>query len=144
MNDVDKPTNSSGGGEAYKHMTPADRKQFEDYEQWQKEHKDDVKHGYITNRYSSDWPCCLLFIIFCIGMVVVFVYGQMEGDPNLITIGWDGNVPQRGCGYTPDLERFPESTHEGLPDYPYLYFVQAPTKDEFKTITSDTTDPANI
>jgi len=45
MNDVDKGGKSSGG-EAYKHMTPADRKQFEEYEQWQKEHAGDVPHGY--------------------------------------------------------------------------------------------------
>ena len=104
-----------------------------------------MKHGYITNRYSSDWPCCLLFIIFLIGMVVVFVYGQMEGKPSLITIGWDGHQPMpRGCGYTPDLERFPESTHEGLPDYPWLYFAKAPTKDEFATLTAPDQDPLLI
>ena len=141
MNNVDK---GGKGGDAYKYMTEADRKQFEEYEQWQKDHKHDVKHGYITNRYSSDWPCCVLFILFLIGMVVVFVYGQMEGNPSLITIGWDGNIPARGCGYTQNKEKFPESTYEGLPDYPYLYFVTAPTKEQFKSLTSTETDPTVI
>lgn len=122
-NGMDNVKSNSGKGDDYKYMTPEDRKQFEEYEQWQKEHKDDVKHGYITNRYQSDWPCCLFFLIFLVGMVAAFVYGQMFGNPTLITIGWDGNVPSRGCGYTPDTDMFPESSMEGLPDYPYLYFV---------------------
>jgi len=35
----------------YKYMTPADRKDLEEYKKWQEEHKDDLKHGYIQNRY---------------------------------------------------------------------------------------------
>ena len=76
-------------------------------------HKDDLAHGPVSKRFCTDIPCCLVFILFCAGMVAVFVYGLQYGKLENITIGWDGD--QNGCGYN-------ETTKE----YPFLYFPSAP------------------
>lgn len=62
-------------------------------------------------------------------MGAVWVYGMMYGNPKLITIGWDGNDPQRGCGYTVTHGK---ATHIGLPDHPYLYFAKGPNQEQVK------------
>ena len=68
-------------------------------------------------------------------MVAVFIYGLMDGNPALITIGWDGNSTPRGCGYS-DGTLKDETT--GNPGYGYLYFATAPTIDQFKSMTENT------
>jgi hypothetical protein len=101
-------------------MTDADAKDLEKFREEFEAHKDDLKSGPIFPRHSTDICCCILFFIFLIGMGAVFVYGLMYGNPSNITIGWDGNSPTRGCGFS-----------EETMDYPYLYFVSAPSTEEF-------------
>jgi len=100
---------------------------LEEFEKEFELHKDDLASGPIRNRRTTDIPCCLLFILFLCGMVAIFVYGMMEGDPTRITIGWDGNSPQQGCGW-----------NETTLDYPYLYWAKAPSRSQFETLTQST------
>jgi hypothetical protein len=133
-----------GGGDNTAGMTAQDKADMEKMKAWYAEHKDDLANGPIKNRFITDWFCCCFFMLFCCGMVGAFVYGNMYGDPLLISIGWDGNEPQMGCGYTPNTELWPNSTMDGYAEYKYLYFVKGPTADQFKTITAAEPDPIAI
>ena len=83
----------------------------------------DLENGPVANRVTTDIICCLLFIVFLVGMGGVFGYGIMYGKPSNITIGWDSD--KNGCGYS-----------DATADYPYLYFVKAPSTTEFQDMIS--------
>ena len=87
--------------------------QLEKFREEFEANKDNLKNGPPQNRSTTDILCCLIFIVFMIGMGAVFVYGVMHGKLSNITIGWDADG--NGCGFTPGFE-----------EYPYLYWVKAP------------------
>ena len=82
-----------------------------------------LKNGPPQERSTTDICCCLIFIVFMIGMGAVFVYGLYYERLSHITIGWDSDA--KGCGFTPGYE-----------DYPYLYWVTAPNQQQFEDIKS--------
>jgi hypothetical protein len=55
--------------------------------------------------------CCLIFIAFIAGCVVVTGLGFNQGDPNLVLYPYDEDTRQCGRG--------------NFTDYPYLYFYKA-------------------
>lgn len=61
-------------------------------------------------RSHTDCICCVVFLMFCIGMIGTAVYGFLNGDPNLLLTTWD--YDKNGCGYNISTK-----------SYPYLYFV---------------------
>lgn len=61
------------------------------------------------NRSCTDWPCCIVFVLFLVGMAVASGYAITTGDPTILLTGWDYNG--NGCGYS-----------EATKDYPYLYW----------------------
>ena len=75
--------------------------------------KDNLKNGPPQNRSCTDICCCLIFLVFLVGMGAVFGYGVYKGKLSNITIGWDADG--MGCGYSP-----------GYVDYPYLYWAAPP------------------
>mmetsp|Transcript_27452 Transcript_27452/g.20609 ORF Transcript_27452/g.20609 Transcript_27452/m.20609 type:complete len:324 (-) Transcript_27452:420-1391(-) len=68
-----------------------------------------MTNGPVMNRKCTDCICCLLFVIFIIGLGFTSAYGFMYGDPLLLLTTWDYDA--NGCGY-----------NESTLDYPYLYF----------------------
>mmetsp|Transcript_48467 Transcript_48467/g.65806 ORF Transcript_48467/g.65806 Transcript_48467/m.65806 type:complete len:655 (-) Transcript_48467:96-2060(-) len=71
--------------------------------------KDELENGPVMNRRCTDWPCCIVFVIFIVGMVGLSGFAFTQGNPTILLTGWDydGN----GCGYS-----------EATKDYPYLYW----------------------
>ena len=66
-----------------------------------------------SNRSCRDLLCCLLFLGFIGGCVVVTIFGFSRGNPIALTYLYDENgVP---CG----------KTGEAAVNYPYLYLYQA-------------------
>lgn len=106
----------------------------------------------------TDKFCCLIFIAFIVGMVVVFYYGLTKGQPSLITVGWDSNA--HGCGNSADYATFPlkaqtltigeqeydmtRYANNDAANFPHLYFPLPPTWEEFSDALADTTQMANL
>ncbi|XP_038045562.1 choline transporter-like protein 2 [Patiria miniata] len=62
---------------------------------------DPAFHGPIENRSCTDIICCILFIVFFIGMIVVGGIGWIQGDPLTLIYATDsmGNVCGKSTGY---------------------------------------------
>mmetsp|Transcript_23391 Transcript_23391/g.23014 ORF Transcript_23391/g.23014 Transcript_23391/m.23014 type:complete len:192 (-) Transcript_23391:1345-1920(-) len=78
------------------------------------------RNGPVMNRKCTDCICCLLFIMFIIGMGGTAAYGFLYGDPYLLLTTWDYDA--NGCGY-----------NTSTLNYPYLYFPGP----DISNITSD-------
>ncbi len=71
-----------------------------------------------SNRRCQDIICCLMFVAFLIGMIIVTILGFSQGNPQLVLYPYDEDGRQ--CGLN-DLET-----------YKYLYFYKA--AENFKEI----------
>jgi choline transporter-like protein 2/4/5 len=67
----------------------------------------ELNDGPIENRSCRDILCCLIFVLFIFGCIVIASLGFTKGNPNLIIYPYDEDGVQ--CG------------KEGQP-YQYLYF----------------------
>ena len=56
--------------------------------------KDSLKNGPVMKRSCTDIFCCLVFLMFIVGLIGVSIYGFMNGNPNLLLTAWDydGNL----------------------------------------------------
>jgi len=64
-----------------------------------------------SHRSCRDIICCIIFVAFIGGMIVVTGLGFSKGNPNLVLYPYDDDGRQ--CGF------------QNMKDYPYLYFYQA-------------------
>ena len=82
-------------------------KKYKDFK-WQ--NTDDFKNGPLGDdkRQCRDYICCLIFVAFIVGCVIVCIMGVKDGDPNLILYPYDEDGYQCGRG--------------ALKDYKFLYF----------------------
>ena len=57
------------------------------------------------NRRCTDILCCIIFLVFNVGMLTAAIYGYVYGSPGklIAPIDGDGNI----CGYTPGYENYP-------------------------------------
>lgn len=70
-------------------------------------------------RSCTDCICCLIFLMFCVGMAGTAIYGFLNGDPYVLLTTWDYDCNlilfdeylENGCGFNTTTK-----------DYPYLYF----------------------
>lgn len=71
---------------------------------------EELNNGPIEDRSCRDILCCIIFILFLAGMVVVAVLGFSQGNPNLVLYPYDEDGRQ--CGRTSETLKYP---------YLYLY-----------------------
>jgi choline transporter-like protein 2/4/5 len=64
-----------------------------------------MANGPVQDRACTDILCCLIFVIFLIGMGGVTGYGLIFGNPSLLMTAWDYNG--NGCGYNSSTKEFP-------------------------------------
>lgn len=83
VEDSEKTNGDAGGGEKNKFGEPVKY--------------DPTFHGPIKNRGCTDVICCILFIIFFLGMGVVGYWAYNEGDP--ITLVYPSDSEGNLCGY---------------------------------------------
>jgi len=43
----------------------------------------------MSDRNCTDWPMCIIFLVFIVGMFAATAYGFKNGDPKHLVIGWD-------------------------------------------------------
>ena len=82
-------------------------KKYRDFK-WEK--TDEFKNGPLGDdkRHCRDCLCCIIFVLFLCGCVVVCVMGVKGGDPNLVLYPYDEDGKQ--CG------------RDEYKDYKFLYF----------------------
>ena len=87
---------------------------YQKYKDFKWENPDSFKNGPISDesRKCRDICCCIIWLIFLVGCIVVAVLGFANGQPSLIIYPYDedGNA----CGKDGDYK-----------DYPYIYFYDA-------------------
>ena len=87
---------------------------YQKYKDFKWENEDAFKNGPISDesRKCRDIFCCIIWVIFVVGCVVVAVLGFANGDPSIIIYPYDedGNA----CGKDGEYK-----------DYPYIYFYNA-------------------
>ena len=68
-----------------------------------------LKRGPLEERSCTDIICCVIFLLFIIGLLVISIIGFKKGDPLLLATPFDpdGNA----CGESP-----------GFKDFPFIYF----------------------
>lgn len=82
-------------------------KKYRDFK-WEK--PDEFKNGPLGDdkRHCRDCLCCIIFVLFLCGCVVVCAMGVKGGDPNLVLYPYDKDGKQ--CG------------RDEYKDYKFLYF----------------------
>lgn len=92
----------------------ADEKPVDPHYQKYHDHKmpDTLNNGPIEERSCKDIICCIIFVLFIAGMVVVTILGFSQGNPDIVIYPYDEDGRQ--CGKT-----------NVTAAYPYLYFYNS-------------------
>ena len=67
--------------------------------------RDQLANGPLYSRGCTDMLCCIIFLVFLVGMVGTSGYGFLHGDVKLLITGWDAD--RHGCGYSEETKDFP-------------------------------------
>lgn len=51
--------------------------------------KDKLANGPVMKRNCTDCICCVIFLMFCVGMVGTALFGFINGDPYMLLTAWD-------------------------------------------------------
>jgi len=50
--------------------------------------------GVVMNRSCTDILCCIIFLVFIVGMFGAGIYGYTNGDPVALLTAWDSDGKQ--------------------------------------------------
>ena len=70
----------------------------------------DYENGPVFKRKCTDWWCCPVFVAFVVGMIIISIYGFVNGDPAALAAPEDADGNK--CGVT-----------EGFEDYSLAFFA---------------------
>lgn len=75
---------------------------------------DALSNGPVMQRKCTDVLFCIFFIVFILGMGVVYAFSFKYGQPSLIVQSWD--YDQNGCGLNDTTLNYPALYWPAIPD----------------------------
>ena len=91
----------------------ADNDPYKKYKDFKWENPDEFRNGPIgdESRKCRDIICCIIFLAFLVGCIVVACLGFVKGHPSYLIYPYDEDG--KACGHS-----------SGYKDYPYIYFYE--------------------